>query len=76
MDAFTLLFAESTARAVVAVKPEAMQLFTQACLANEVPVVALGSTGGESLTVTGRFSLELDELRTAHESTLPEALNA
>ncbi|WP_370882628.1 phosphoribosylformylglycinamidine synthase subunit PurL [Kineosporia succinea] len=76
VDAFTLLFSESTARAVVAVKPEAMQLFTQACLANEVPVVALGSTGGESLTLAGRFSIGLDELREAHEATLPAALNA
>ncbi|WP_246573234.1 phosphoribosylformylglycinamidine synthase subunit PurL [Kineosporia corallincola] len=76
VDAFTLLFSESTARAVVAVKPENAAAFTQACAAGRVPVVALGSTGGDSLTVDGRFALPLDELRAAHEATLPEALNA
>ncbi|WP_269328584.1 phosphoribosylformylglycinamidine synthase subunit PurL [Kineosporia babensis] len=76
VDAFTLLFAESAARAVVAVKPEAAQQFTEACQAQGVPVVALGSTGGETVAVEGRFELTLDELRVAHERTLPEALNA
>ncbi len=76
VDAFTLLFSESTARAVVAVKPEAVEQFTEACRTSQVPVVELGSTGGDALTVSGRFSLSLAELRASHEATLPEALNA
>jgi phosphoribosylformylglycinamidine synthase len=75
IDAFTLLFAESTARVLAAVDPESMQTFTQACAANDVPVVALGSSGGDSLTVSGRFSLPLAELRTVHSATLPAVLD-
>jgi phosphoribosylformylglycinamidine synthase len=75
VDAFTLLFSESTARAVVAVAPERMQEFTQACENHEVPVVALGTSGGEALTAAGRFTLPLTDLRAAHEHTLPAALN-
>jgi phosphoribosylformylglycinamidine synthase len=76
VDAFTVLFSESTARAVVAVRPEAMQAFTQACESHEVPVVALGASGGDALTISGRFTLPLEELRAAHTATLPAALNA
>jgi phosphoribosylformylglycinamidine synthase II len=71
VDEFTALFAESVARAVVAVRPESLPRFTQMCEVHGVPVVALGTTGGESLRVTGAFEVPLSDLREAHESTLP-----
>jgi phosphoribosylformylglycinamidine synthase subunit PurL len=75
IDAFTLLYAESTARVLVAVKPAAMQAFTEAAAQAGVPSIALGATGGDALTVTGRFSLPLADLRAAHTATLPAILN-
>jgi phosphoribosylformylglycinamidine synthase len=75
VDAFTLLYSESTARVLVAVQPEAQRAFTEACEQRGVPVIALGATGGEALTVTGRFSLPLEELRAVHTATLPAVLN-
>lgn len=71
VDPFTLLFAESTARAVVAVRPEAVQRVTELCAAEGVPVMALGTTGGDALAVAGQFEVPLAELRAAHEGTLP-----
>ena len=75
IDAFTALFAESVARAVVAVPAAGLQRFTDLCAAHGVPVTALGTTGGSQLSVTegrvGRFAVPLDELRTVHERTLP-----
>jgi len=76
VDAFTLLYSESTARALVAIAPEQMQQFVTRAEAAGVPVVALGSSGGDALTVTSRFSLSLVDLRAAHTATLPAALNA
>ena len=76
VDAFTLLFSESTARVLVAVQPESMQAFTQACEGKGVPVIALGASGGEALTVSGRFSLPVEELRAVHTATLPAVLNS
>jgi phosphoribosylformylglycinamidine synthase II len=75
VDAFTLLFAESTARALVAVAPESVPAFLQACELNQVPVGALGSSGGDALTVSDRFSLSLESLRDVHTATLPAVLN-
>jgi phosphoribosylformylglycinamidine synthase II len=75
VDVFTMLFAESTARVLVAVKPESMQAFTQACERDQVPVIALGASGGEALTVSGRFSLPVEDLRAVHTATLPAVLN-
>ena len=75
VDAFTLLFAESTARALVAVDPDSLQAFTQACERHDVPVVALGTSGGDALTVSNQFTLPLDQLKAAHTATLPAALN-
>jgi phosphoribosylformylglycinamidine synthase subunit PurL len=39
-----------------------------------VPIRRVGTTGGESLTVEGAFSVPLEELRTAWTATLPNAL--
>jgi phosphoribosylformylglycinamidine synthase len=71
VDEFTALFAESVARAVVAVRPEHLVRFAELCETHGVPMVALGTTGGEELRVTDRFEIPLSELREAHESTLP-----
>jgi phosphoribosylformylglycinamidine synthase len=70
-DPFVLLFAESTARAVVTCADT--DLDRVLTLASDVglPVARLGRCGGDSLQVTGLFDVSLDELRAAHESTLP-----
>jgi phosphoribosylformylglycinamidine synthase subunit PurL len=70
-DEFTHLFAESAARAVVAVPPGAEAEFTALCADHGVPAAALGVTGGASLEVTGLFSVPLGELAAAHRATLP-----
>jgi phosphoribosylformylglycinamidine synthase subunit PurL len=64
-DAFTCLFSESAARAVVAVPPGARAAVTDLCAANGVPVTALGTVGGGSLEVTGVFTVGLPELARA-----------
>jgi len=70
-DPFPVLFGESAARAVVAVRPGAEAEFAALCQDHGVPVTALGRTGGASLEVTGRFSIGIDELAAAHRGTLP-----
>jgi phosphoribosylformylglycinamidine synthase len=69
-DPFVELFAESAARAVVLASDEDALL--NACAALGVPVRRLGVTGGDAVTVDGLFSIPLDELRAAHEGTLPQ----
>lgn len=76
VDAFTALFAESAARAVVAVDPESAREFAFRAERAGVPIAPLGTTGGDSLAVAGEFTLPLAQLRAAHEATLPSVLNA
>ncbi|MGE5132758.1 MAG: phosphoribosylformylglycinamidine synthase subunit PurL [Gemmatimonadota bacterium] len=74
-DAFTALFSESAARAVVAVQPGAEEAFTALCGRWGVPATVLGRTGGGELAVTaadgGGFAVSLEELAAAHQGTLP-----
>jgi phosphoribosylformylglycinamidine synthase len=70
-DPFTSLFSESSARAVVAVQPSRGEAFGGLCADHGVPATVLGTTGGTHLTVTGGFSISLDELGAAHRETLP-----
>jgi phosphoribosylformylglycinamidine synthase len=70
-DPFTALFSESAARAVVAVRPGSETAFGQLAEAHGVPAAAIGSTGGDSLTVDGCFAIPLAELAAVHTSTLP-----
>ena len=69
--AFTLLFSESAARAVVALRQGAEAEFAALCAEHDVPVTALGVTGGEALEVTGLFSVPLAELSAVSQQTLP-----
>lgn len=73
-ETFVALFAESAARAVVTVAPEDEQAFVTAAAEAGVPVTAIGTTGGDTVSVAGAFDVPLDELHRAWVSTLPLAL--
>ncbi len=74
VDAFAALFSESTARAVVAVPQEHSEAFRELCAERDQPELRLGTTGGDSLQVTGAFGLTVDELRQAHTGVIEAAL--
>jgi phosphoribosylformylglycinamidine synthase len=70
-DAFVALFSESVARAVVSVPADRVADLESRASSYGVPVTRLGTTGGESLVVQGVLEVGADELRRAHEGTLP-----
>jgi phosphoribosylformylglycinamidine synthase len=70
-DAFVALFSESVARAVVTVPADRIADLESAASTYGVPVTRLGTTGGESLAVQGLFEVPIDDLRAAHDGTLP-----
>ncbi len=67
------LFSESAARALVAVPREQLAAFESRCREHSVPYAEIGAVTPDSaaLTVTDQFTLPLDELREAHQATLP-----
>ncbi|KIF68795.1 phosphoribosylglycinamide synthetase [Streptomyces sp. AcH 505] len=74
LDAFTLLFSESAGRAVVAVPRSEELRFTDMCGARGLPATRIGVVDGQEVEVQGEFTIGLDELRTAHEATIPALL--
>ncbi|WP_309080544.1 phosphoribosylformylglycinamidine synthase subunit PurL [Zhihengliuella sp.] len=74
IDAFTALFSESQARAVVAVPRSEEVRFNDMVGARGYAVTRLGVVDAESgaLEVQGQFTATIDELREAHEGTLPK----
>jgi phosphoribosylformylglycinamidine synthase II len=70
-DAFVDLFSESAHRVLVSLDPSKVEAFTAVCVAAGVPVTTLGTTGGGELVIDDVFALPLDEIRAAHEGTLP-----
>jgi phosphoribosylformylglycinamidine synthase subunit PurL len=68
---FVQLFSESAGRAVVTVPRSEELRFTEMCDARGLPCTRIGVTDGDSLEVQDVLTVGLDELRTAHESTLP-----
>jgi len=72
VDAFTLLFSESPGRAIVAVPATEEVRFTDLCTASDFAHACIGVVDDAgTLELQGQFTLPLDELRTAHTSTLP-----
>jgi phosphoribosylformylglycinamidine synthase II len=71
VDLATALFSESQARAVVAVPAEAEERFRALADEHGVPVLALGTTGGDALEVEGLGAFTVGELRELREGTLP-----
>jgi phosphoribosylformylglycinamidine synthase subunit PurL len=75
IDSFVFLFAESTARAIVAVPRSEEVRFTDMCTARRFPHRRIGvvddGAGSPGLDVQGQFSVPLAELHEAYERTLP-----
>jgi phosphoribosylformylglycinamidine synthase subunit PurL len=71
LDAFTLLFSESTARVLLAVADEHVDEVTARATGAGLRVARLGSTGGAELEVAGELTVSLTELEAAHRGTLP-----
>ncbi|MEV5508990.1 phosphoribosylformylglycinamidine synthase subunit PurL [Streptomyces orinoci] len=71
LDPFVFLFSESAGRAVVAVPRSEELRFTDMCGARGLPATRIGVVDGESLEVQGEFGISLDELRSAHQGTIP-----
>jgi phosphoribosylformylglycinamidine synthase len=71
VDAFTALYSESTARALVTVRSEA-DLATVVGIAEThgVPIARLGSTDGDRLKVKDVLDLTIEDLRAAHTGTM------
>ncbi|MGO4614112.1 phosphoribosylformylglycinamidine synthase subunit PurL [Nocardia sp. 2YAB30] len=77
-DPFVMLFSESAGRVLVAVPRSEETRFTRMCTARELPWVRIGvvDQGSDSVEVQGQFSVTMDELRAAHEGTLPKLFGA
>jgi phosphoribosylformylglycinamidine synthase len=71
LDPFVALFAESAGRVLVTVDPADVDAVGARAKAAGVPVELLGSTGGETLEIADVGTLDLPQLRTAWEGTLP-----
>ena len=65
-------FGEDQARYVVAVSPDKAEAVFKAAADAHVPVRALGTVGGEALTLQGEKPLPLAALKAAHEGWLPD----
>ena len=73
IDAFTALFSESAARAVVAVPRSEEVRFTDMCTARGQAHARIGVVDDQTdgLDVQGQFAVTLEAMRAAHTATLP-----
>ena len=69
------LFGEDQARYLIAASPAAAAKIRLAA-ATEVPIMGLGTTAGDCLTVQGAFTISLGRLRDANERWLPAYMAA
>jgi phosphoribosylformylglycinamidine synthase II len=71
LSPFVQLFSESAGRALVSVPRSEELRFSEMCAARDLPCTRIGVTDGTALEVQDVLTVGLDELRVAHESTLP-----
>ncbi|SEE62560.1 phosphoribosylformylglycinamidine synthase subunit PurL [Ruania alba] len=71
IDAPTALFAESGARALIAVQPDREEALVALAEQHGVPFLRLGVTADGGLDVAGQLTLSVGDLRAAHAGTLP-----
>lgn len=72
VDTFTLLFSESLGRVIVSVPRSEEVRFKDMCTARNYPFARIGvvDSAANALEIQGETSINLDELREAHEGTM------
>jgi phosphoribosylformylglycinamidine synthase len=75
-DPFVALFSESAGRVLVTVPSAGVARLASLAERHDVPVTAIGGTGGDSLVVEGEFEVALPVLRDTWSRTLPDALGS
>jgi phosphoribosylformylglycinamidine synthase subunit PurL len=70
------LFGEAQSRIIVSVPAHHAASLAELCTRHDVPVKQLGTTGGSELSIAGGCSVSIEELASAYESALPDALAA
>jgi phosphoribosylformylglycinamidine (FGAM) synthase-like enzyme len=70
------LFSESASRAVVSAQLGRERAFEELAAAHEVPFERLGTTGGDSLRVSGLLEVSLADAVVVHEGTIPRLMSA
>ena len=68
------LFSESPGRVLVSLPSDQVRAFAQLCRDVEVPLRDAGTVEGDRLVVDGILDLALEDVRTAYERGLPEAV--
>ena len=71
---FVELFSESSARAMVVIRPENHEAFVDLAESFDVSLATIGTTGGDAIVVEDEFSIDVAELKQAWQSTLPDVL--
>ena len=69
VEPFVSLFSESAARAIVTVPSDRVGELVSLAAALGVPLVSLGTTGGDTLSVDGQFLVDVASLRAAATGT-------
>ena len=69
-----LLFGETQSRIIVSTDREDGEKLVDLCVANDVPVSAIGTVGGGSLSINDQINLPLDLLEDAYYNSLPRLL--
>ncbi len=66
------LFGEDQARYVLTCKPQAAADIVASAKSLGIPCQAIGTTGGDALTIPGGTAILLSDLRRQHDSWLPD----
>jgi phosphoribosylformylglycinamidine synthase II len=69
-----LLFGETQSRIVVSTSKDKGEKLVNLCAANDVPISAVGTVGGNNLTINNQINLRLDRLEDAYYNSLSKLL--
>lgn len=75
-DPFVALFSESAGRVLVSLPEQNRAAFQDLCAGHRIDVTELGVVGGDALEISGQFSIGLDDLRSAWQPTIRDAVLA
>ena len=75
LDTAQLLFSESPSRVLVTVPSHHVRDMAQLCIDGDVSLFDVGTVGGDRISIQGVLDLALEDVRDAHLSAVPRAVD-